>query len=135
MQENKEFEDKMLFEKWYGDFQKQQGERRITVKDMFEAYKAALQSERDKRRWISVTERLPTEKDKRENTELFGVDEEKDGCVYVPCYVKIFDGNNRIFYNDVLNFCTTNHCFYDYLGYDIGQYGCKAVSWQPLPEA
>ena len=91
MPENKEFE------KWFRDIYRCCDEDSVLCafeKDSQDAFEAGQQSERDKRRWISVTERLPTEKDKRENTELFGVDEEKDGCVHVPCYVKIFPVHN-----------------------------------------
>lgn len=59
MQENKEFEK--WYEKEYGSDEDEMslGHERISR----EAFQAEQQSERDKNRWIPVTERLPTEKD------------------------------------------------------------------------
>lgn len=119
MPENKEFEDKMLFEKWYGDFQKQQGERRITVKDMFEAYKAGQQSERDKYRWIPVTERLPTENDGKPEYE--GDERYTRIIVHITEYYgKKWDRVMEIRFFE---------------GTDFSQFCYKFDKWQPLPEA
>lgn len=117
------FEDKKIFETWYDVFQKQQGERNITVKDMFEAYKVALQLERNKHRWIPVTERVPIKEDgvefgegKTYNVEVIGViDNYRNKSVGI---VKYFINKAKFGYYDTDGFTEIS-----------------VIKWQPLPKA
>ena len=80
-------------------------------KDSQDAFEAGQQSERNKHRWIPVTERLPTEKD--------GDYDNEHNCVIVN--VKFSD-------NSVSSaFCDLSEKYFECLR--------KPVSWQPLPEA
>lgn len=56
---SKSFIARVLFTKWYSIFCKDQGDRNITVNDMFAAYSEALGMVATNKVWIPVKEGLP----------------------------------------------------------------------------
>lgn len=78
-----------------------------------EAYEAGQRSERNKHRWILVTERLPTEKDGKKYTEH---GDSMVDVVVCDCNAEIYTCSYNLRKNDW-------ECGYD-----------GHVKWQPLPE-
>lgn len=126
MQENKEFEEysKSYSSKTQSLYDTIGAVSKFLIPDLDrfrqESYEAGQQSERDKHRWIPVTERLPTEKDGQKCSVYVGKKEElHKNCVSVltsDC-IRV---SQECFDLDKKEFCINNDAI---------------AKWQPLPEA
>ena len=116
MPENKEFE------KWFRDIYRCCDEDSVLCafeKDSQDAFEAGQQSERNKHRWIPVTERLPTENDGKPEYE--GDERYTRIIVHITEYYgKKWDRVMEIRFFE---------------GTDFSQFCYKFDKWQPLPEA
>jgi hypothetical protein len=97
-------------------------ERALILLNQFEAklYAVGQQSERDKHRWIPVTERLPTEKDIRENSS-------NKTRIKVLCK----DNNMKAEFMGLYNFA----CHSSVIRPESDEDNYVATHWQTLPEA
>jgi hypothetical protein len=100
------------FDKWYNDYSLCRDDEHITRWSMEKAFEAGAQSERDKHRWIPVTERLP--EDGILVLAKFHQNEE-----YKEHY-EIVQQFNKNWYNMIME-----HPFSE----------SEPIAWQPLPEA
>jgi hypothetical protein len=104
------------FDKWYNDYSLCRDDEHITRWSMEKAFEAGAQSERDKHRWIPVTERLP-----ETGVRVFIKSEFRAMQIGLLLEVSISNISMFIWHDD------------NYVG--ICESHDKVISWQPLPEA